>query len=378
MPAQIPALRGNKEFSIARLEPGAEWSTEVRVRPLREGQWEATSTNFSFRDRLGNGHRVTDFKVILDVDAKVETPLVAPPRLEIELATTRLACGEWDSIKGEVLNTGGSAITRGRLILEGPFSMDPRGVAVPLGRVAPGEREPFEFHLLAEKPGRAVPVFLSAVCSDGAGGRVDRRIRRTVTVGPLEPDSSADVRILYLSANPTDTERLDLDIELREVRAALRQGAQRDRFELHERGALRVFDLTQALLDFSPRIVHLSGHATEDGRFLAETAGGTAQVLSIPGLAALFEVVSDTVECVIVNACHSAHLAEALAGPISYVIGMRSWLGDQSAIHFSVAFYQALAAGRSIETAFQLGRAAMALGDEREHGREVPVLFHRP
>ncbi len=378
LPAQIPALVGNKEFSVPQLDAGTEWTTTVKVRPLRAGSWAATSSNFSFRDEFGDGHRVSDFRAVLEVAAPVESFPVLPPKFEIELSTVRVVCGAWDSIKGEIVNTGGAAITWGRLALEGPFSLDPRGIDVSLGYLPPGEREPFEFDILAKEPGLAVPVHLTAVCAGGPGGRVERKVRRTITVGHLGEENPGVVEILYLTANPTDTERIHLDRELRDVRDEFRMSKHRERFVLHERGALRVPDLTRALLDFSPRIVHLSGHGTDDGRFLAEAPGGESRTLSVPGLAALFEEVSDTVECVIVNACHSARLAEALAEHIRYVIGMRSWLGDQSATDFSVGFYQALAAGLAIEPAFGRGRAAMALGDERAHGRHVPVLFRGP
>ncbi|MEV7041400.1 CHAT domain-containing protein [Amycolatopsis sp. NPDC051061] len=378
LPAQIPALRGNKEFAVPRLDAGTEWTATVKVRPLRTGSWTATSTNFSFRDEFGDGHRVTGFQAVLEVVAPVEPPPAQPPKFEIELSTVRVACGEWDAVKGEIVNTGGSAITWGRLSLQGPFAVDPKGTAVSLGQLPPGEREPFEFHILAREPGRAVPLHLMAVCANGAGGPVEREVRRTVAVGHLGQHWSGGVEILYLAANPTNTERISWDTEVRDVRETLRMGEYRDRFVLHERGALRVRDLMQALLDFSPRIVHLSGHGTDEGQFLAETAGGAGQALSVPGLAALFEEVSDTVECVIVNACHSARLAESLSEHVSYVIGMRSWLGDRSATDFSVAFYMALAAGLPIEPAFKRGRAAMAMVDERLHGRHVPVLYHGP
>ncbi|WP_410586468.1 CHAT domain-containing protein [Amycolatopsis sp. lyj-23] len=378
LPAQIPALRGNKEFAVARLDAGAEWTATVKVRPLQAGSWPATSTNFSFRDEVGNGHRIADFQALLDVSEHLERPPVPPPKFDVELSTVRIACGEWDAIKGEIVNTGTTAITSGRLALWGPFDVDPKGGDVSLGNLPPGEREPFEFHVLARDPGQAVPVHLLAECIGGAGGRIERRVMRTVAVGHLGQHRPGGVEILYLAANPTDTERISWAAEVRDVREALRMGVHRDRFVLHERGALRARDLTQALLDFTPRIVHLSGHGTDDGRFLAESVSGQGRVLLVPGLAALFKEVSDSVECVIVNACHSARLAEALSEHISYVIGMRSWLGDRSATDFSVAFYQALAAGLPIEPAFRRARAAMALSDERIHAPNVPVLYRGP
>lgn len=49
------------------------------------------------------------------------------------------------------------------------------------------------------------------------------------------------------------------------------------------------------------------------------------------------------------------------------VIGMRQPLGDLSSIRFSIGFYQALAAGRAVERAFDSGVAQLMmtpLGDD--------------
>jgi pSer/pThr/pTyr-binding forkhead associated (FHA) protein len=57
---------------------------------------------------------------------------------------------------------------------------------------------------------------------------------------------------------------------------------------------------------------------------------------------------------------HTESQASALAREIDCVIGMTSAVGDQAARVFSVAFYQALAYGRSVRTAFDLGKAKLA------------------
>jgi hypothetical protein len=65
----------------------------------------------------------------------------------------------------------------------------------------------------------------------------------------------------------------------------------------------------------------------------------------------------DTIQCVIVNACHSARLAEAMARYIDHAVGMWSAIGDVAAIQFSVGFYQAMFARRSVPDAFERGCA---------------------
>nr|WP_264085192.1 CHAT domain-containing protein [Kibdelosporangium phytohabitans] len=168
-----------------------------------------------------------------------------------------------------------------------------------------------------------------------------------------------------------------MDRELRGIKETLRAGKDRDRFELDDHSAVRLKDMMQALLDFSPSVVHLSGHGTEDGRFLAETDAGAAKIVAVDGMAALFREFADTIRCVIVNACHSETLAQALVEHVDHVIGMRSRIGDRSAITFSVGFYQALAAGRPIDKAFSVGCAAIALHDKEGKGGDIPKLFRR-
>ena len=60
---------------------------------------------------------------------------------------------------------------------------------------------------------------------------------------------------------------------------------------------------------------------------------------------------------------------------IDYVIGMSSTIGDRAAIAFAVGFYQALGAGRSIEDAYELGRAQIGLQNIPEN--LTPVLLKR-
>jgi len=67
-------------------------------------------------------------------------------------------------------------------------------------------------------------------------------------------------KILILSANPKDTNRLRLDEQVREIQAALKRAKNRSEFEILTESAVRVDDLRRALLDNQPTIVHFSGH----------------------------------------------------------------------------------------------------------------------
>lgn len=163
------------------------------------------------------------------------------------------------------------------------------------------------------------------------------------------------INVLFLAADPTDAARLRLGEEHREIQQKLRISRGRDIFNLQERMSVRPEDLTQALLDTRPQVVHFSGHGTFEGALCFEDRLGTSYPIESKGLAALFEQFSDQVQCVILNSCYSQLQARAIVKHIDYVIGMKQKIADKATIAFAVDFYQGLGAGIPIEDAFQLG-----------------------
>jgi hypothetical protein len=182
-------------------------------------------------------------------------------------------------------------------------------------------------------------------------------------------------KILFLASNPTDTGRLRLDKEVREIGEALKRSNERAEFQLIQTFAVRVEDLRRSLLDNSPRIVHFAGHDGTGGIVLENDQGQPFQVPD-GALATLFSLCAGRIECVILNACYSAGQADAIAEHIPCVIGMNTSVSDDAAIEFAVGFYDALGAGRSIEDAFQFGRNAIALKGIPEH--LTPVIRKKP
>ncbi len=181
------------------------------------------------------------------------------------------------------------------------------------------------------------------------------------------------ISILFLAADPTDASRLRLGEEAREIQEKLQLSKSRDQFILHQRMSVRPMDISQALLDVNPQIVHFSGHGTSSGALCVEDRIGQIHPIQPEALAALFEIFASEVNCVILSACYSAAQAQAIAKHIRYVIGMSQAIGDKAAIAFSVGFYQALGAGRSIEEAYKLGCVQIRLENIPEH--LTPVLI---
>ncbi len=181
------------------------------------------------------------------------------------------------------------------------------------------------------------------------------------------------ISILFLAAEPTDTARLRLGEEVREIQERLQLAKARDNFTLYQRFSVRPADISQALLDLNPHIVHFAGHGTATGEICVEDRSGKMLAVQPDALAALFENFANQVDCVLLNACYSETQAQAIGVHINYVIGMNKDIGDKAAIAFAVGFYQALGAGRPIVEAYKLGCVQIRLQGISEH--LTPVLI---
>ena len=172
---------------------------------------------------------------------------------------------------------------------------------------------------------------------------------------------SDKIKVLFLAANPTDTSPLRVGQEVREIDEKLEVGPAHDSFELIQQHALRIGDLQKALLKHQPHIVHFSGHGSKSEEIVLEDNSGKSHAVNRQALAALFRIIKDNVRIIVLNACYSKQQAEALREVIDYTIGSNKAVGDQASIMFSSAFYQALAFGRSVKEAFELGQVELDL-----------------
>jgi len=183
------------------------------------------------------------------------------------------------------------------------------------------------------------------------------------------------IKILFLASDPSDAARLRLGQELREIREKLQSAKHRERFTVESREAVRPGDITQAIYDIEPQIVHFSGHGTSSGELCVEDILGMVKTIKPEALAALFEMEVERVNCVVLNACYSEIQAKAIVQHIPYVIGMSQEIGDKAAITFAVGFYKALGANRTVEQAYKAGCLEIRLEDIPEH--LTPVILKK-
>jgi len=123
------------------------------------------------------------------------------------------------------------------------------------------------------------------------------------------------------------------------------------------------------------RYQDFSGHGAGEKGLVFEGIDGLDKLISGEALANLFELFSDRLECVVLNACYSQVQAQAIAQHINYVIGMDDSIGDRAAIEFAVGFYAAIGANKSYDDAFKLGCNAIQLAGLEGH--QIPKLLKK-
>ena len=168
------------------------------------------------------------------------------------------------------------------------------------------------------------------------------------------------IRILFLSANPWITGRILVDEEAREISERLQEGPYRDKFELHNHGAVRPIDFQRLLLKYEPEIVHFSGHGSKRQRILFSGTHGRSRAVDQQGLTNLLALYSSHVRLVLLNACFTNAQAQSISEVVNYSIGTSNAIGDKASVAFAGAFYRALGFGKSVKEAFESAKAELA------------------
>jgi hypothetical protein len=377
LPRQIALVGGSDRVEIRSLPAGETTTRTVRVRPKEPGAWTATSTNFSFRDRRGHGCRVEGFAVELVVELPAPVAVPRAPELVLTLQTAHLPHREWTTMHGRVHNVGGTAARGTTVTVSGQCQVHPESRCKELRQIDPGQRVEFDCHVRAIDRGD-IPVCLDVLFTDASGRPGRAKQTFTVSVGDpvARPAANGPVRVLYLAASPSDALRTQWEQGFREIQDACQRSKNAARFELTNRFGLRDRDIGQALIDVSPHVVQFSGHGLNGGLYV-ESVLGRREPIAADGLVSLFRVVADSVNCVILGACHTAALAKELAGHVEYAIGMAGEIDSRSMINFSIGFYQAFTGGLSVKKAFDTGLAHIGMQSYNKEDRLVPQLFVR-
>ncbi|WP_437299123.1 CHAT domain-containing protein [Sorangium sp. So ce426] len=202
----------------------------------------------------------------------------------------------------------------------------------------------------------ADPERLAQLLQDpGAGGDASPAPGRAL------PSAGGGIKVLFLAANPRSTTQLGLGREIRQIEDRIRSASHRDAVTFASRWAVRPDDLQLALLEERPHVLHFSGHGTHDEKIVLEDSEGGIAFVDKGALSDLIGILGDNLQMVVLNACYSEPLAEALTQHVACAVGMHEPIGDLAATEFAASFYRALGFGRTVDEAFRLGCSALRL-----------------
>jgi len=175
-------------------------------------------------------------------------------------------------------------------------------------------------------------------------------------------------RVLLVLSNPSNTKRLDLAREERAIRQAISLGKARESVAVETLNGATADDVRRALLSNAYHILHFSGHGDLDSLHFTNEIGKKADS-PIEAIATIVKQ-HPSIRCVILNACDSTSaITQSIA---EYTIGMDGVVYNEESIEFSKGFYDAIAAGRSIEYAIDEGKVSC-----ESKGLTIPVKVLR-
>ena len=379
LPPGLVLMGGADRVDIALLPAGRTHTHQLMVKVRQPGRYPLTSANFAYRDEFDRPVRVTDFQAsLLATAAPRREPIKQPsgsPRVWCE--RDELELDAWENLPVMLTNTTGVPLVDVTVTVSGPLRGN--GKQARIATLKPGATARAQLSVRATEGGPHVPVEVRTSYGhlDPAGATRTRVQQDTVhlVVRPAASTGPRERTILYLAASPRDLAPLRSDLEMRKVMDRLQLSQLRDRYRLEYRPAARFADISQALMDHQPYILHFSGHGDRDGNLCVEDERGCGDLLTPEGLADLFGQHRATLRCVVLNACYTRRLAEAIVVNIDHVIGMRNRIGDEAAIDFSEGFYLGLFGGMTVPEAFQRGRSHLRSRLATEAQYLTPVLF---
>lgn len=185
-----------------------------------------------------------------------------------------------------------------------------------------------------------------------------------------QKNSSAASRraVLFVSTSSMPGAILNTGVEARVVEDALRKTG----FEFRAIQAARPHDITRAILDFRPTILHFAGHGA-DGEIYLEDETQKPKAVTLEAISRLLKPMPVT--GVVLNACYSAQNLAPLMGVSEWAVGMRRAVQDPSAIGFSDGFYMALTEGKGVQAAFDIGVANAGMQSAGQ--MDIPILEMR-
>jgi hypothetical protein len=193
-------------------------------------------------------------------------------------------------------------------------------------------------------------------------------------ITPMEMDlpspfnDQSTTTILFASANSDQHTKLKLEEEQREIKAEIRNAA---RVDFETSPATRYRDLNRDLNQYSPQVLHFSGHGSQGGIELMGDDDKLDYELSNDRIKKMLKTFDDCLKLVVLNSCYSFEQAKGISELGIPVICMLSPIEDKEAINFSIGLYQALVNKRTVQKALQSGQNMM------DKQTDTPALWYK-
>jgi len=126
------------------------------------------------------------------------------------------------------------------------------------------------------------------------------------------------------------------------------------------------------VMNNGPDVLHFSGHG-DTGLLCFEDKNGNVAAVSAAAVEGLVRL-SDSVECLILNACFSESIATQVKDHLKAVIGCSVAIGDDAAIAFTRAFYRALRHGHHYRRAFDLALNELQLNGMEDEAKKYTFV----
>lgn len=220
-----------------------------------------------------------------------------------------------------------------------------------------------------------------------------RASQNVLEVPGAQPSGKPEkLRVLLLAANPFKYQHIDTTKERNAIYDELRiSDPDASMVQVDNLGAVTLDDFLYAVGNYNPHVLHFVGHGNERGEpLLVTTDGEGSHAVSSHVLETLLSS-APALRCVVLNACYSANVATALVKRLHIVVvGMPDRIADDRARAFAQQFYQSIARGRNLQSAYDAARRALKIHgtDESDlpdlnrhfevHPEQIVLLPHEP
>jgi len=132
-------------------------------------------------------------------------------------------------------------------------------------------------------------------------------------------------------------------------------------------------DVLQAINEYSPAIVHFSGHGSDQDEIVFQDNSGGTKLVSKEAIVQTMMASCESIRLIFFNTCYSHNQAREVVEHVEVAIGMKTSISDDAARLFSSQFYSAIGFGLSVKQAFEQAKALLMMEGIPEES--TPELF---